>query len=277
MNQFTQHITLLPVAIQAIRAYCGSKNPDTGIILGSGLGPVAEGLENAVAIPYSEIPGFPPVTVTGHAGRLVIGDFGGKTVAAMQGRFHFYEGHSMAMLAFPVNVFAQLGVRNLIVTSASGGVNRSFSAGDLMLLSGHLNLVRGNPLWGEAGTQFASTFHRNPDVYSPRLAEVARKAAKSLQIAIREGVYAFMTGPSFETPAEIEMIHRMGGDAVGMSTVPEALTAFALGLEVLGITYISNMGSGISPKPLEHEDVLATMDQVKPRVIPLLREIIRTL
>ncbi|MEZ4776565.1 MAG: purine-nucleoside phosphorylase [Bacteroidia bacterium] len=271
------YIERLPEALAAIRAFCGERIPDTGIILGSGLGPVAEGLDDPVFVPYSEIPGFPPTTVIGHAGQLVVGTFGGKTVAAMQGRFHYYEGHPMTRLAFPVHVLAGLGIRTLIITSASGGVNRSFTPGDLMLLSGHLNVVRGNPLWGELGIHFAESFLRNPDVYSARLLEVARASAHNIRVAVKEGIYAFMTGPSFETPAEIEMIHRMGGDAVGMSTVPEALTAFALGIDVLGVTYIANMGSGISDKPLEHEDVLAAMDQVKPRVIPLLKEIIRTL
>ncbi|MDX2247578.1 MAG: purine-nucleoside phosphorylase [Bacteroidia bacterium] len=277
MDKKRIHNNELEQSLSAIRRYCGDLSPDTGIILGSGLGPVAEGLEKTVIIPYHHIPGFPETTVVGHAGQLVIGHFGEKTVVAMQGRFHYYEGHPMTRLAFPVEVLAALGIRSLIVTSASGGVNRSFIPGDLMLLSGHLNVVRGNPLWGELGIHFANTSHRNPDVYSTRLRAVARKAAETLRLSVREGIYAFMTGPSFETPAEIEMIHRMGGDAVGMSTVPEALTAFALNIEVLGITYIANMGSGISDKPLEHEDVLAAMDQVKPRVIPLLREIIRTL
>lgn len=230
--------------------------PRVALVLGSGLGELAERVEDPLVVPYAEIPGFAPSTVVGHKGRLVAGRLEGLDVLAFQGRYHAYEGHDSAVLATPVRTARALGAEILVVTCAAGGVNRSFGPGTLMLLADHLNLMGGNPLVGpvrEGEIRF-------PDMTEPYDAELRRRArdvASDRGIHVEEGVYAAVLGPSYETPAEIRMLERLGADAVGMSTVPEVIVARAAGMRVLGIALISNAAAGISGELLDHEDVIA--------------------
>ncbi|MEC0245836.1 purine-nucleoside phosphorylase [Paenibacillus chitinolyticus] len=251
-----------------------SFTPQVGLILGSGLGVLADEIENPVVIPYREIPGFPVSTVEGHAGQLVCGMLQGKPVAAMQGRFHYYEGYAMNKVAFPVFVMKQLGVRTLLLTNAAGGVDVSLEPGDLMLISDHINLMASNPLIGPNDAELGPRFPDMSEAYSKRLREAARETAGSLNMSLKEGVYAGLTGPSYETPAEIRMVRALGGDAVGMSTVPEAIAASYAGLEVLGISCISNMAAGILEQPLSHAEVMETTEMVRANFVALIKGII---
>ncbi len=229
--------------------------PDIVLVLGSGLGGLVDAIDDAVTVPYAEIPGFPSVTVTGHHGRLVAGRLAGRQVLAFQGRYHVYEGHAPAVVVRPVRVAAALGARALVVTCAAGGANPSFGPGTLMLITDHLNLTGRNPLVGPQRPEE----QRFPDLsraYDPGLRAVARSVADREGIELVEGVYAAVLGPSYETPAEIRMIQRLGGDAVGMSTVPEVIGARAAGLDVLGIALITNAAAGITEHRLDHQEVL---------------------
>lgn len=232
--------------------------PRTAIILGSGLGELAEHIMDAEIIPYREIPGFPASHVAGHAARLVFGRIGERELVAMQGRFHYYEGFSMRELCLPIYVLRELGVRDLVVTNACGGVNTAFAPGDLMLITDHINLCGRNPLIGPNDERFGPRFPDMSEAYDPALGTFARETAKSLEIPLQEGVYAFYSGPSFETAAEIRAFKALGADAVGMSTVPEVITARYLGLRVLGLSCITNMATGITSKKHSHLEVLAT-------------------
>lgn len=238
-----------------------SCQPKVGIILGSGLGSVAEHLECSVKIAYSEIPGFPVSSVAGHAAQLVFGRIGQTEVAAMQGRFHYYEGLSMEQIAFPVFVLSQLGVRSLIITNSCGGINTAFSPGDFMLIKDHINLSPFNPLIGPNEDKFGPRFPDMTEVYSDPLRRYAKAVAAQLSIPLREGVYAFFPGPCYETAAEIGAYRVMGADAVGMSTVPEAVAAKYLGMDVLGIACITNMATGIAKTKHSHEEVLAIAER----------------
>ena len=258
----------IAVAANYLTEQTGGFCPEIGIILGSGLGHFAEQVTAPFIIPYGAIPSFPQTTVQWHAGKLVMGRIKGHSVAVMQGRFHAYEGHSMDVLRRPVEVLHALGVKTLIVTAAVGSVNHSLQAGDLLAIEDHLNLTGRNPL---IGTQYPV---RPTIIYSPPLIQKAHKAAEALDIPLKTGVYTYVTGPNFETPAEIRMMGYLGGDVVGMSTVPEALTAAYLGMEVLGITYISNLGSGLSAAKLSAEDIDHTMARIKPLVVEFLIEVI---
>ncbi len=239
-----------------IRPLLGGREPTVALVLGSGLGALGDRIDDSVVIKYSEIPGFAPSTVEGHRGRLVCGRLEGKTVLAFQGRYHAYEGHEPAALATPIRSAAALGVGTLIVTCAAGGVNRELGPGTLMLLTDHLNLMARNPLVGpvrEGETRF-------PDMtepYDAGLRSLAAEVAREHGTELAEGVYAAMLGPSYETPAEIRMLERLGADAVGMSTVPEVIAARALGLRVLGIALITNAAAGISAGALDHDEVVA--------------------
>lgn len=251
-----------------------STSPEIGLILGSGLGVLADEIENAIKIPYTEIPEFPVSTVEGHAGQLVFGTLKGKTVLAMQGRFHFYEGYSLEKVTFPIRVMKQLGVSTLIVTNAAGGINESFEAGDLMIISDHINNMGTNPLIGENDKDLGVRFPDMSEAYSRELRQVARSVAEKLNINIKEGVYVGNTGPSYETPAEVRMLRVFGGDAVGMSTVPEVIVARHAGLRVLGISCISNMAAGILDQPLTHDEVMETTEKVKANFLAFVKEII---
>jgi purine-nucleoside phosphorylase len=257
-------------ALEAVAARLGSRRPEVLLVLGSGLGSLADELEAADRIPCGELPGVPLPTVQGHAGELVAGRLAGREVLAQGGRFHMYEGHDAATSALMVRLAAALGIRTLVVTNAAGGIRRTFVPGTLMLIADHINLQFRSPLVGPVVGQE----ERFPDMsapYSPRLRALARRVAAERGIALAEGVYAGLPGPSYETPAEIRMLERLGADAVGMSTVPEVIAARALGMECLGISTITNLASGIGRDPLSHAEVMETAGRVR-RVLGALVE-----
>lgn len=248
--------------------------PVCALVLGSGLGGFAETIESPVALPYNEIPGFPASTAPGHAGRFVAGEIEGTRLLAMQGRFHCYEGWDAARIAFPVRVLREYGIQALVLTNAAGGVNMDFEPGDFMIISDHLNLSGRNPLVGPNDERIGPRFPDMSKAYDPKLRALAKAAAAKLGIGIREGVYAWFLGPSFETPAEIRMARALGADAVGMSTVPEVLAAVHCGLRVLGISCITNMAAGILDQPISGEEVLEISAKRQPEFSALVREII---
>ncbi len=250
------------------------QTPQIGLILGSGLGVLAEEIEEPVKIRYEEIPGFPVSTVEGHAGQLVFGLLKGKTVVAMQGRFHFYEGYDMKKVTFPVRVMKALGVETLIVTNAAGGINEQFNAGDLMIISDHINNMGTNPLIGPNESALGVRFPDMSEAYDKDLRNLAKEVAQQLDIKVQEGVYVGNTGPCYETPAEVRMLRVLGGDAVGMSTVPEVIVAKHSGLKVLGISCISNMAAGILDQPLTHDEVIETTEMVKANFLNLVKTIV---
>jgi purine-nucleoside phosphorylase len=249
--------TDVSAARDAVAARLGSREPTIAIVLGSGLGGLADLIGNPIRIPYGDIPGFHLPRVEGHKGELVIGRLGGKTVLAQSGRFHMYEGYSAEENVLPVRVFGALGIRTLILTNAAGGVRRTYTAGSLMLISDHLNLSGMNPLVGpeRAGEQ---RFPDMTDAYDPVYRELARAMALKLGIRLEEGVYASLLGPSYETPSEVRMLERLGADAVGMSTAAEVIAARAQGIRCLGFSLVTNPGAGISHVPLSHADVMET-------------------
>lgn len=248
--------------------------PQIGLILGSGLGVLGDEIEQSIKIPYAKIPDFPTSTVEGHAGQLVFGLLNGVHVVAMQGRFHYYEGYSFDKVTFPVRVMKELGVKQLIVTNAAGGVNEQFAPGDLMLITDHINNMGNNPLIGPNDSRMGVRFPDMSEAYSKSLIEKAKKIATSLNLNIQEGVYVGNTGPTYETPAEVRMIRHLGGDAVGMSTVPEVIVARHAGLDVLGISCISNMAAGILNQPLNHEEVIETTEKVKADFLRFVKAIV---
>ncbi|HOJ08978.1 MAG TPA: purine-nucleoside phosphorylase [Clostridiales bacterium] len=248
--------------------------PEIGIILGSGLGLLAEDIENQTTIPYKSIPHFPVSTVEGHKGQLILGALSGKHVVCMQGRFHFYEGYSIHEVVYPIRVLQKLGITKLIVTNSAGGINTSFSPGDLMLIEDHINLMGVNPLISMNSESFGPRFPDMTKAYDPEHMEKAEKAAKRLSIRLRKGVYAAMTGPSYETPAEIRYLRAIGADAVGMSTVPEVIAANHGGISVLGISCITNMAAGVLNKPLSHRDVVQVANRATSDFVKLIKEII---
>lgn len=250
------------------------KLPKVGLILGSGLGTLGEKIENPIKLKYEEIPNFPRSTVEGHAGQLVIGDLGGKTVVAMQGRFHFYEGYSMKEVTFPIRVLISLGIESLIVTNAAGGVNMDFTPGDLMIIKDHINFTGQNPLIGKNFDQLGPRFLDMSKAYDRDYIDMAKKAGEKLGISLKEGVYMWFTGPTYETPAEVKLARIVGADAVGMSTVPEVIVANHEGVRVLGISCITNMAAGILDQPLKHEEVVETSMKVKDNFEKLIVEIL---
>jgi purine-nucleoside phosphorylase len=244
------------------------------VVLGSGLGDFAETLGDAVHIPYTEIPHWPASTVVGHAGKLVVGTAAGRRVAALSGRVHVYEGHAQDTVVFAVRVMARLGVAHLVLTNAAGGINISFGEGALMVIDDHINLTGSNPLIGANDDRFGTRFPDMSEVYSRRLGAIADQAAEETGVAVAHGVYVAVHGPSYETPAEIRAFRTLGADAVGMSTVPEAIAARHAGLEVLGISCITNMAAGVLPQPLVHDEVMETARRVRGSFIALLEAII---
>jgi purine-nucleoside phosphorylase len=261
---------------QIIRDRIGGSAPAAAIILGSGLGRLADRIADRVVVSYEDVPGFPSPTVVGHSGAVVTGTLGGKRVIALSGRFHMYEGHGAPLVAFPVRVLHELGARTLIVTNAAGGVRRTFSPGDVMLIRDHINLMFRNPLIGpvEEGEE------RFPDMsepYAHALQQTARAVAKAQSLTLQEGVYAGLLGPAYETPAEVRMLAFLGADAVGMSTVPEVIVARARGMRVLGFSCITNLASGISTAPITHDEVLETTVVAGERMSALVTGIIERL
>ncbi len=252
-------------------------NPKIGLILGSGLGILADEIASPIKIPYGEIPYFPVSTVEGHAGQLVLGKLNGIEVVAMQGRFHYYEGYSFDQVTFPVRVMKAMGVETLIVTNAAGGINEKFSPGDLMLITDHINNMGSNPLIGPNDPRLGVRFPDMSNAYSKELRDIAKRVALQIKLDLKEGVYVGNTGPSYETPAEIRMLRSMGGDAVGMSTVPEVIAACHSRLNVLGISCISNMAAGILDQPLNHEEVIETTERVKANFLLYVKELIKAI
>ncbi len=253
------------------------QQPTIGLILGSGLGVLADEIEDAITIPYGEIPHFPQSTVSGHKGQLVIGNLQGKQVIAMQGRFHYYEGYSMKQVTFPVRVMKELGVEKLFVTNAAGGINETFNAENLMIITDHINNMGDNPLIGPNDNDLGDRFPDMSKAYCPELTAQAKKSADNLGLSVQEGVYVGNTGPSYETGAEVRMLRTMGGDAVGMSTVPEVIVANHAGMSVLGISCISNMAAGILDQPLTHDEVIETTAQVREDFLNFVKEILKTI
>ena len=260
-------------AARTIRARI-SQEPRIAVVLGSGLGDFADEFENAVAIPYAEIPGFPTSTAQGHAGRLVIGTVDSLPVVAMQGRVHFYEGYSLEQVTFPVRTFSVLGIKTLVLTNAAGGIDIELSQGALMVISDHINLMGVNPLRGPNDDRFGPRFPDMTEVYSRELQQRAVAEAHAMGIELRRGIYAGLAGPSYETPAEIHMLRGFGADAVGMSTVPEAIVARHMGIQVLGISCITNMAAGISDQLINHEEVMETGRRVRDTFARLLRRLV---
>jgi purine-nucleoside phosphorylase len=251
--------------------------PDVAIVLGSGLGAFASSLENAVSVPYGEIPNWPASAVVGHAGTLAVGTLAGRRVAALSGRAHYYEGHTLQAAAFGTRVMGRLGVRTIILTNAAGGINLQFKPGTLMVIDDHINLMGGSPLVGANDERFGARFPDMTEAYSARLRGLADDAAKSRGVAIVHGVYVALHGPSYETPAEIRFLRTIGADAVGMSTVPETIAARHLGMEVLGISCITNPAAGVLPQPLVHDEVMEVARRVRAEFSSLLEGVIERL
>jgi purine-nucleoside phosphorylase len=248
-------------AAAAIRKRAPTQQPKVGIILGSGLGGLSKSIADAVRIPFGDVPGFPNATIAGHEGSVIVGSLGGREVVALSGRFHMYEGHPAALAAFPVRVFHALGALELFVSNAAGGISPKLAVGDLMMISDHLNLMGANPLVGEA-QEGEIRFPDMTDAYNPGLRWVLRTTAEKLGITLREGIYAGLLGPSYETPSEVKMLRLLGADAVGMSTVPEVIVARALGMRVAGVSCITNAAAGVTGSALTHAEVLETTNRV---------------
>lgn len=253
------------------------RRPRVAMILGSGLGAFAQSLEDAQSIPYAEIPGFAATTVSGHDGTLVLGRVGGVEVAVMSGRLHAYEGHGLEAVTLPVRVLRQMGVRYLVVTNSSGGINPAFGAGTMMLISDHINMFGSNPLVGHNDERFGTRFPDMSYAYDPELRAEMRATAAELGVRLEEGVYVGVMGPSYETPAEIRMFGRMGADAVGMSTVPEVIVANHGGLRVVGVSCVANPAAGLEEVRLLHDDVKAAVDKVSAQFVALLRRFVERL
>ena len=263
-------------AAALIRSQVGTP-PETAVVLGSGLGDFADALSRSTVIPYADLPYWPASRVAGHPGRLVVGTIAGHRVAALAGRAHVYEGHDLSTVAFATRVMGRLGVKRIILTNAAGAVNTRFTQGALMVIDDHINLLGSNPLMGPNDERLGPRFPDMSEVYSARLRSIADAASAATGVPVVHGVYLAAHGPSYETPAEIRFYRSIGADAVGMSTVPEAIAARHMGIEVLGISCITNMAAGVLPQPLHHEEVMATAHRVRGSFIALLEGIIERL
>ena len=251
--------------------------PDIAVVLGSGLGEFALSLTDSTSLPYSAIPNWPAATVVGHEGRLVVGEVAGRCVAALSGRAHYYEGHDLRTVTFGVRVLGLLGVKVVILTNAAGGVNTALTPGSLMVIDDHINLLGSSPLIGPNDDRFGVRFPDMTHVYSPRLRRLTDEIGSALDIELPHGIYVAWHGPSYETPAEVRYLRSIGADAVGMSTVPEAIVARHMGIEVLGISCITNCAAGVLPHPLDHDEVLETARRVRGKFISLLGGIVKRL
>jgi len=251
--------------------------PEVGIVLGSGLGDLADGLADPVAIPFSDLPGWPAATAPGHAGRLLIGHLGGRPVVMLQGRFHLYEGNDPGLVIQPVLLFKALGARIVVLTNAAGGLDPSFGPGTLMVMRDHINLTGRSPLIGPNADDLGPRFPDLTDAWSPSLRERLRAAAVAEDVALEEGIYVGLTGPTYETPAEVRMLASLGGHAVGMSTVLECIAARWVGLEVCGVSLVTNAGAGYTGEPLTHEEVLASGRVAGPRLARVIRRFVADL
>ena len=263
--------------IDYIKTYTDNFEPEIGMILGSGLGELAD-LHQKFVIPYSQIPGFPvPTSVEGHKGQLVFANIVGRNVVMMQGRMHFYEGYSAGEITFPVKVLKELGVKTVILTNAAGIINKSFRPGDLMIITDHINFMGTNPLIGKNNDKYGPRFPDMSEVYDKGLIKIADAAGRLLNLNLRHGVYIASSGPSYETPAEIKMARILGADAAGMSTVPEAIVANYCGIKVLGISCLTNYASGVSDKKLCHEEVIKTANDVKDKFTALIMMLLQNI
>ncbi|HEV8347204.1 MAG TPA: purine-nucleoside phosphorylase [Vicinamibacterales bacterium] len=260
-------------AADAVRARVQTL-PQVAVVLGSGLGDFANSLTDAVHMPYDQLPHWPASKVIGHEGKLVVGTVKGRLIAALAGRSHLYEGHDIGTVSFAVRVLGVLGIKTLLLTNAAGGVNTSFSKGALMVIDDHINLMGANPLAGPNDDRFGPRFPDMTDVYATRLRRIADQTGRQMSLPLPHGVYAALLGPSYETPAEIRYLRTIGADAVGMSTVPEALVARHMGIDVLGISCITNMAAGVLPQPLNHLEVMETARRIRSQFIALLEGII---
>ena len=265
--------------IQKAADYILSKiefNPEIGLILGSGLGELAEETKQPTFIPYEDIPGFPVSTVEGHKGRLVCGTMNGKKIVSMQGRFHYYEGYSLDQVTFPVRVMKAIGVKTIIVTNAAGGINETFQPGDLMLIQDHINFTGANPLMGPNDSEMGPRFTDMSQAYDKQYQQIIKDTAEKNGIALKQGVYFGLTGPTYETPAEIKMARVLGGDAIGMSTVPEVIVARHAGIRVAGISCITNLAAGMQ-ETLSHKEVVETTERVKETFKTLVKKVIQVI
>jgi purine-nucleoside phosphorylase len=263
-------------AVAFLRGRLGER-PEVAIVLGTGLGAFAERLLEPVVVPYADVPHWPRPTVAGHAGRLIAGTSSRRRVLILSGRSHLYEGHAIADVVFPIRVAGALGIRTLVLTNAAGAINIRFRPGSIMAIADHINFQGANPLAGDNDPGFGPRFPDMSEVYSPRLRALATAAARDAGVTLESGVYIAVTGPSYETPAEIRAFRILGADAVGMSTVPEAIAARHMGMEVLGISCITNMAAGVLPQPLNHDEVMETARRVRGSFIALLEGIIEKL
>ena len=269
-----------PARLDALEAAVRERSaivPAIGVVLGSGLGDLADVLEDGVAIPFDELPGWPAATAPGHAGRLLLGTIGGTPVAMLQGRFHLYEGHDPGLVVQPVLLFARLGARAVFLTNAAGGLDPAFGPGTLMVISDHINLTGQSPLVGQNAPAIGERFTDLTRAWSPRLRERLKAAARAEAVEVEEGVYVGLVGPNYETPAEVRMLAQLGGHAVGMSTVLEAVAARWAGLEVVGVSLVTNAGAGYSGQPLTHAEVLAAGAEAGPRLTRLVRRFVADL
>jgi purine-nucleoside phosphorylase len=270
------HYDRVEESAAAVRRVCGPA-PGVAVVLGSGLGDFADTLQNRVVTPYEALPHWPVSNVVGHAGRLVVGDVAGKRIAALSGRVHFYEGHDLATVAFATRVMGRLGVKQIILTNAAGGINTRLTPGALMIIDDHINMLGSNPLIGPNDERLGVRFPDMSEVYSRRLRGIADEAGRAKGVGVAHGVYVAIHGPSYETPAEIRYFRTIGADAVGMSTVPEAIAARHMGMAVLGISCITNMAAGVLPQPLVHDEVVETAHRVRGSFISLLEGVIERL
>jgi len=273
-NMDNKYFESISEAAEYIKAKIGLK-PEIAIVLGSGLGPLANEIEAGGSINYSDIPGFPATTVEGHEGRLVWGKIEGKPVIAMKGRFHYYEGYDISQVVLPIRAFKLAGINNLIVTNAAGGINKNFKPGDLMLITDHISFFAPSPLRGRNIAELGDRFPDMTDAYCSKLRKIAVEAAYREGIELKQGVYAFAQGPMYETPAEIKALAVLGADAAGMSTVPEVIAARHAGMKVLGISCITNMAAGILDKPLEHGEVIVNAKRAESNFVKLVKAIVR--
>jgi purine-nucleoside phosphorylase len=263
-----------PARLDALEAAVRARTditPEIGIVLGSGLGSLADDLENPIAIPFAELPGWPAATAPGHVGRLLLGRLGGKPVVMLQGRFHVYEGNDPGLVVQPVLLFGRLGAGVVVLTNAAGGVDPGFGPGTLMVIADHLNLTGRTPLLGPNADAIGQRFQDLTDAWSPRLREALHAAGRAEGVDLAEGIYAGLLGPQYETPAEVRMLRGLGADAVGMSTVLECIAARWAGLEVCGVSLVTNAGAGYSGEPLSHEEVLAAGAEAGPRLARVIR------
>jgi purine-nucleoside phosphorylase len=270
---FSERLSLLEAAVRTQTTI----EPRLGIVLGSGLGGLADFVQDGEAIAFADLPGWPPASAPGHAGRLLLGAIEGVPVVCLQGRLHIYEGNSERLVVEPVLLMRRLGASALLLTNAAGGVNVDYPAGTLMLIADHLNLTGRNPLIGPNDDALGPRFPDMVDAWSPRLRELMRRAAAEEAISIEEGIYAGLLGPTYETPAEVRMLRTLGADAVGMSTVLEAIAARWAGMELVGVSLVTNPGAGVTGEPLTHEEVLAAADEAGPRFTALVRRFVQLL